>query len=169
MKRNDGYALPFVLIVMVIICLVAVSILSFSLDNLKSQKASVERMQSQYVAEGKIEKVLIKIKDKGLISQSTLLTLAESEDVTFNDFAEIEVSYQPHNVLLANQEKDSLIFTVFSQSGGVQTECTIKAYGDIECKKIEDKNNFSYESGKLEYEYLSYEISSVSDLEGGTE
>ena len=57
MKNNEGYALPFVLIVMVIICLVGISIMSSSLNNLQNQKASIERMQDQYEAAGKVERL----------------------------------------------------------------------------------------------------------------
>lgn len=60
-KRDEGYVLPLVLVVMVVLCLVAVSVMSFALNNYKSQQASVQRMQDQYAAQGEIEKVVAKI------------------------------------------------------------------------------------------------------------
>lgn len=58
MKRNDGYALPFVLVVMVVVCLIAVSVMSFSLRCLQSQQASIARMTDKYKAMGKLEIVI---------------------------------------------------------------------------------------------------------------
>lgn len=60
-KHDEGYVLPLVLVVMVVLCLVAVSVMSFALNNYKSQQASVQRMQDQYAAQGEIEKVVAKI------------------------------------------------------------------------------------------------------------
>lgn len=56
-KYDEGYTLPFVLVVFIIISLVAVSILTVSVHNLHSQKVLVQRMEEQYAAQGEIEKV----------------------------------------------------------------------------------------------------------------
>lgn len=64
-KRNEGYALPFVLVVMVVLCLVSVSILSFSLKNLQRQQESIDRTKAQYEAAGEIEKVVAQLGTTG--------------------------------------------------------------------------------------------------------
>lgn len=56
-KYNEGYTLPFVLVVFLVTSLVAVSILTVSIHNLHGQKASIHRMEAQYTAQGEIEKV----------------------------------------------------------------------------------------------------------------
>lgn len=63
MNRNDGYALPFVLVVMVVVCLIAVSVMSFSLRCLQSQQASIESMAAKYEALGEIEKTIAQIEN----------------------------------------------------------------------------------------------------------
>ena len=62
MKRNDaGYALPLVLVVMTILSLLAVTVMTFSLDSFQSQQASVARMQAKYEAQGRIERAIGKL------------------------------------------------------------------------------------------------------------
>ena len=56
LKRCDGYVLPYVLVVFLILSAVAVSICSTSLNNLKAQEAAVERSKALYEAEGEVEK-----------------------------------------------------------------------------------------------------------------
>lgn len=62
-KHDEGYVLPLVLVVMIVMCLIATSLMSFSLQNLKSQQASIERMADKYVAEGAIEVAVAKLID----------------------------------------------------------------------------------------------------------
>ena len=56
MKRNDaGYALPLVLVVLTVLCLLAMAVMGFSLDSYQSQQRSVAYMQAKYEAQGKLE------------------------------------------------------------------------------------------------------------------
>lgn len=61
MKKNDGYVVVYVLIVFTILSLVAVSICSVALKNLKAQRASVDRMEIRYEAEGYLQEFVAKI------------------------------------------------------------------------------------------------------------
>ena len=56
-KHDEGYALVLVLVVMLVLCLVATSVLTIALNNLKKQETSVARMKAKYEAQGKIEKI----------------------------------------------------------------------------------------------------------------
>ena len=56
-KHNEGYALPFVLVVLVVLCIITVGIMDFSLRNLQTQQATIQRMKDKYVAAGKIEEI----------------------------------------------------------------------------------------------------------------
>ena len=58
LKQNDGYALPFVLVVSVVMCIIATTVMTFSLNNLQSQQRTVERMQAKYEAAGAIEEIV---------------------------------------------------------------------------------------------------------------
>ena len=57
-KHNEGYALVLVLVVMVVLSIVAVSLMSMGLRNLKAQQAVGERMADKYAAQGEIEKLI---------------------------------------------------------------------------------------------------------------
>ena len=57
-KHNEGYALPFVLVVLVVMCIIAVGIMDFSLRNLESQQSTIQRMEAKYEAAGQIEQIV---------------------------------------------------------------------------------------------------------------
>lgn len=84
-KHNEGYTLPLVMVVMVILCLVAVSIMSVALRNLKAQQASVQRMQDQYVAAGMIEKVVAQLEATDKNTTASLITIRKSSLLVTED------------------------------------------------------------------------------------
>lgn len=65
-KDNGGYALAYVLIVVLVLCAVAVSVCTAALKNYQAQERSIRQTQQLYQAEGEIEK---------------FVALAEAEDV----------------------------------------------------------------------------------------
>lgn len=71
-KHNEGYSLVLVLVVMVVLSLIAVALMSFSLNNLKAQKAYTDRMQAQYAAQGEVEVLLAKL-DNAFAIKKTLV------------------------------------------------------------------------------------------------
>lgn len=60
-KRNEGYTLPFVLVVMVVLCTVAISITSVTLRNLVNQQKFMDRMTDRYAAQGQIEMIVAQL------------------------------------------------------------------------------------------------------------
>ena len=61
-KRNEeGFALVYVAIVIVILCTIATAIMSYNLRNLQAQEAMVQRMEDKYEAMGEIERVVAEI------------------------------------------------------------------------------------------------------------
>ena len=55
LKRKDGYVLIYVLLVVILLGLFALTISSTSMRNLRAQQNSLSRMEAQYEAEGQIE------------------------------------------------------------------------------------------------------------------
>lgn len=166
-RKNDGYALPFVLIVMVIICLVGISIMSASLNNLQNQKASIERMQDQYKAAGKVEKLMAEIRMNGCVSESVFrsyesygVKLIEGEDGKYFEYAEVS---NPQNVKI-----NTLIFDFEVTTEMTKIASRVLITGDISTE-IYDSNpmynvrNIQKNAAKMDpiYEYLSYEINST--------
>ena len=72
-KDNGGYALVYVLIVVLVLCAVAVSVCTAALKNYQAQERSIRQTQQLYQAEGEIEKFV-----------------ALAEDVHLNDSAKYD-------------------------------------------------------------------------------
>ena len=72
-KDNGGYALVYVLIVVLVLCAVAVSVCTAALKNYQAQERSVRQTRQLYQAEGEIEKFV-----------------ALAEDVHLNDSAKYD-------------------------------------------------------------------------------
>lgn len=51
-KYNEGYVLPLVLVVLVVLCTVSLSVMAPAVSNLKVQEASIQRMQDRYAILG---------------------------------------------------------------------------------------------------------------------
>lgn len=151
-KRNEGYALPFVLVVMVVLCAISVAILSGSLRNLKSQQATTERMQDQYAAQGQIERIVATLESRKTVSVDVLKEAGIDEQNV-----EIPASLE------SDATKLSLKVTVIH--GTVQIACEL----ELNSSKPITTTNGVYGFDDLTITYVSYEIEtvSVSQEEGG--
>lgn len=67
---NGGYALIYVLIVVLVLCAVAVSVCTAALKNYQAQEESVRQTQQLYQAEGEIEKFVALAEDVHLLEFS---------------------------------------------------------------------------------------------------
>lgn len=153
-KHNEGYALPYVLVVFLIISLIAVSILSVSLNNLQSQKASIQRMEEQYVAQGEIEKVEALLgnmlnKNNPFISEGILVS-------DIKDVVNCTVG-SPVEIKTDNKIKE-LTLTVVSEKETVQICAVFKITGS-EIKYDETQAQYGIEDPVLTYD--SYTISAI--------
>lgn len=57
-KRQEGYVLVYVLIVIVLLALIGSTVCAISVRNLKAQQSSLARAQASYKAEGQVEQAL---------------------------------------------------------------------------------------------------------------
>lgn len=136
-KHNEGYSLVLVLVVLVVICLVATFILSFSLSNLKNQQASVERMQHRYAVAGEIEKIVAELEKKvDPVSQTIELKDAEV------DHEKMTVKY-------------------VKQSGTVRIECTLLLEAEMMEPVLGEEKYFI--SGWTGVKCISYQISTIEN------
>lgn len=60
-KDTGGYALLYVLVIVMVLVAISMMICTVALRNLQSQQAAVERMADKYAAQGEIEKTEVKI------------------------------------------------------------------------------------------------------------
>lgn len=69
-KDNGGYALVYVLIVVLVLCAVAVSVCTAALKNYQAQERSIRQTQQLYQAEGEIEKFVALAEEVGSLTDS---------------------------------------------------------------------------------------------------
>lgn len=69
-KDNGGYALIYVLIVVLVLCAVAVSVCTAALKNYQAQERSIRQTRQLYQAEGEIEKFVALAEDVHLLTDS---------------------------------------------------------------------------------------------------
>lgn len=66
-KDTGGYALLYVLVIVMVLVAISMMICTVALRNLQSQQAAVERMANKYAAQGEIEKIKAQIDNKELL------------------------------------------------------------------------------------------------------
>lgn len=178
-KHNEGYTLPLVMVVMVILCLAAVSIMSVALRNLKAQQASVQRMQDQYVAAGMIEKVVAQLESIEVGKYISLLEIYDNSKPENTDaqltilFSDENQNHEDgtYNYYTADNSKilelkNKFVVKLVAVYGEVQVSCELM----LECNfKINGPNGGLYEifvSAPI-VTYLSYEVDYITTSETG--
>lgn len=183
-KDNGGYALAYVLIVVLVLCAVAVSVCTAALKNYQAQEESIRQTQQLYQAEGEIEKFVALAEDVSSLQESAEY---ESED---DAKAEAKGKYLAH--LSAVKEKVSrcsfeldtaktgsecCIFTLTCENAAVRIETKIKmklAY-EVPKKKVQEKQpngtfkeviKYTAKVSKATHHYITYTITHLT-AEGG--
>ena len=161
-KHNEGYTLVLVMVVLIILCLLVSYVLTFSLNNLKTQQTAALRVQDQYAAAGELEAAVVQL--QAFIDQypeKVILKATQDSDAGTCTLTTQEAS--PYTVTFpgtADLKSGKLFLTV--QSGTARIDCTLQLTAGA----------FHEDSGvititKLEgMEYLSYEMSLVKEGDG---
>ena len=85
-KNNDGYVLPFVLVVMIVLCIISTSLMTAALRNLQMQQRFTERMVDKYAAQGEIEKAVAQLQ-QDLLTQDIVIEGNVSGEPTVEELA----------------------------------------------------------------------------------
>ena len=153
-KHDEGYVLAFVMVVIVVLCLVAVSLMSISLNNMEAQSASVQRMQDKYAAMGTVEQVVAILNTtagtatgKGDADEAIASILSGQSGVS------VRVTSKPGaGDAFSGFEAD---VTISAQSNDIQIVCGLSWNGTL------SKENGIYAVTTTECKYTSYQISAV--------
>ena len=164
-KHNEGYTLVLVMVVLIIICLLVSYVLTFSLNNLKTQQTAALRVQDQYAAAGEIEAAVVQLQafiDK--YPEKVILEVFQDSGAGTCTLTTQEAS--PYTVTFpgtADLKNGKLFLTV--QSGTARIDCTLQLIAGS--FKEEENNQGGITITKLEgVEYLSYEMSLVKEGDG---
>lgn len=180
-KDNGGYALIYVLIVVLVLCAVAVSVCTAALKNYQAQERSIRQTQQLYQAEGEIEKFVALAEDVHLLLDSAEY---DSED---DAKAEAKAAYVEHLKTLAggctlppdgtDTDVKFYTFALTYANDAVRIETKIKMNLKYEVKKIEKeeelpdgtkKITYTAKVSKATHHYNTYTITHLTAEKGGT-
>lgn len=192
-KDNGGYALVYVLIVVLVLCAVAVSVCTAALKNYQAQEESVRQTQQLYQAEGEIEKFVALAEAVSNVSSRLTVsgTYYVSEDAATEDAAtenavknkakdEAKTKYEEYLKSLAsgytlnldnnNSDRESCKFTLIYKNDTVciKTEISMALIYDVETTKTEDVITYTAKVSKATHSYNTYTITHLTAEKGGT-
>ena len=179
---NGGYALVYVLIVVLVLCAVAVSVCTAALKNYQAQERSIRQTRQLYQAEGEIEKFVALAEHVSSLQDSAE---CNSEDEAK---AEAKAAYVEHLKTLAggctlppdgtDTDVEFCTFTLTRANDAVRIETKIKmklAY-EVPKKKVQEKQpdgtskeviKYTAKVSKATHHYITYTITHLT-AEGET-
>lgn len=159
-KHDEGYALVFVLVVMTVLGIIAVSLMTGALSNIKRQTATVERMQEKYTAQGELERQIVLMADAiGKCASGTQYTrVSEAQKKITESIPGMEWE----NEGTSRSCKKTFVI----ESGSVRIDCKVVFEGVISTESgggevIRKPSGISYES------YNITRVSPTETPEGG--
>lgn len=187
-KDNGGYALIYVLIVVLVLCAVAVSVCTAALKNYQAQERSIRQTQQLYQAEGEIEKFVALAEDVHLLtdsaeydSQDDAKKAAKEAYLTYLQGLHSKVSgctYAPPDA--TDTDSNSCTFKLTCEkNAAVRIETKIKMNLEYEVteKKVQEQQpdgttqdviKYTAKVSKAAHSYSTYTITHLTAEKGGT-
>ena len=187
-KDNGGYALAYVLIVVLVLCAVAVSVCTAALKNYQAQERSIRQTQQLYQAEGEIEKFVALAEDVHLLtdsaeydSQDDAKKAAKEAYLTYLQGLHSKVSgctYAPPDA--TDTDSNSCTFKLTCEkNAAVRIETKIKMNLEYEVteKKVQEQQpdgttqdviKYTAKVSKAAHSYSTYTITHLTAEKGGT-
>lgn len=190
-KDNGGYALVYVLIVVLVLCAVAVSVCTAALKNYQAQEESVRQTQQLYQAEGEIEKFVALAEAVSNVSSLKVSGIYVSENAATEDAVKNKAKdaakkkYEEYLKSLASgyaltldtshSDRESCKFTLIYKNDTVciETEISMALIYDVETTKqtLSDgttKVTYTAKVSKATHSYNTYTITHLTAEKGGT-
>lgn len=178
-KDNGGYALAYVLIVVLVLCAVAVSVCTAALKNYQAQERSIRQTQQLYQAEGEIERFVALAEDvKSLKVSSGPCASDEAARVAAKAAYVTRLSTLVDGCTLTPDDTDkdvnSCTFTLTYKNDTVCIETKIRM--DLEYLPTEIPPDetpakvkmYTAEVSKATHRYITYTITHLTAEKGGT-
>lgn len=178
---NGGYALIYVLIVVLVLCAVAVSVCTAALKNYQAQERSIRQTQQLYQAEGEIEKFVALAEDVHLLtdsaeydSQDEAKKAAKTAYLTYLQGLHSKVSDCTYALDDTDTGSNSCTFTLTYKNDTVCIETKIRM--DLEYLPTEIPPDetpakvkmYTAEVSKATHHYNTYTITHLTAEKGGT-
>ena len=160
-KNNDGYVLPFVLVVMIVLCIISTSLMTAALMNLRIQQRFTDQMVAKYEAQGEIEKI-VAILTRTVIEPENLTTDAISAAFAAWD-DEVGVTQEGEEVEDGDIDAEKPFdITISLEASSTDTTINCQIVLAAECTFNQETSKYAIEITDITYQ--SYEIST-----GGSE
>lgn len=171
-KDNGGYALAYVLIVVLVLCAVAVSVCTAALKNYQAQERSIRQTRQLYQAEGEIEKFVALAEDVHLLEYSTKRDTKEAAEKAAMDAYVARLSTLVDGCTPTSVDTDKDVkfctFTLTYKNDAVRIETKIKM--DLEYSVTEDPpgetttkvKTYTAEVIKATHHYNTYTITHLT-------
>ena len=185
-KDNGGYALAYVLIVVLVLCAVAVSVCTAALKNYQAQERSIRQTQQLYQAEGEIEKFVALAEEVSSLTDSAECdSESEAKDkakAAYETYLKSLVNPPASDCTLAPDADTDVEFYTFAltyANDAVRIETKLKMELKYEVKKIEKQESqpdgtttkvktYTAEVSKATHHYITYTITHLTAEKGGT-
>lgn len=185
-KDNGGYALAYVLIVVLVLCAVAVSVCTAALKNYQAQERSIRQTQQLYQAEGEIEKFVALAEDVHLLEFSAEHDTKEAAEkaakeayLTYLQGLHSKVSDCTYALDDTDTGSNSCTFKLTCENAAVRIETKIKMNLEYEVteKKVQEQQpdgkfkeviKYTAKVSKATHSYNTYTITHLTAEKGGT-
>lgn len=183
-KGNGGYALVYVLIVVLVLCAVAVSVCTAALKNYQAQERSIRQTQQLYQAEGEIEKFVALAEHVSSLQDSAEYNSEDEAKAAAKEAYETYLSSLVNppasDCTLAPDADTDIKFYTFAltrANDAVRIETKLKMELKYEVKKIEKQEpqpngtfkeviKYTAKVSKATHHYITYTITHLT-AEGG--
>lgn len=185
-KDNGGYALIYVLIVVLVLCAVAVSVCTAALKNYQAQEESVRQTRQLYQAEGEIEKFVALAEDVHLLTDSAEY---DSQDDAKKAAKEAyrthlgDVSRKVSGCTLTPDGTDTDVkfytfaLTYANDAVRIETKIKMNLKYEVTEKKVQEQQpdgttqdviKYTAKVSKAAHHYITYTITHLTAEKGGT-
>lgn len=181
-KDNGGYALAYVLIVVLVLCAVAVSVCTAALKNYQAQERSIRQTQQLYQAEGEIEKFVALAEDVSSLRDSEEYDLEDAARAAAKDAYVKRLKDLAGGCTLTPDRTDNDVkcykFALTYANDAVRIETKIKMNLEYDVKPVEKpdeplpdgkpKIKYTARVSKATHHYITYTITHLTAEKGGT-
>lgn len=186
-KDNGGYALIYVLIVVLVLCAVAVSVCTAALKNYQAQEESVRQTRQLYQAEGEIEKFVALAEDVHLLtdsaeydSQDDAKKAAKEAYLTYLQGLHSKVSDCTYALDDTDTDSNSCTFKLTCEKNAavhIETKIKMNLEYEVTEKKVQEQQpdvkfkeviKYTAKVSKATHSYNTYTITHLTAEKGGT-
>ena len=181
-KDNGGYALIYVLIVVLVLCAVAVSVCTAALKNYQAQERSIRQTQQLYQAEGEIEKFVALAEDVSSLRDSEEYDSEDTARAAAKDAYVKRLKDLAGGCTLTPDRTDNDVkcykFALTYANAAVRIETKIKMNLEYDVKPVEKpedpqpdgkpKIKYTAKVSKATHHYITYTITHLTAEKGGT-